>query len=141
MTRKSMRPRKSPAPDMSPPESSAVSAAAQSRPLAPAEPDPHPLASIDRSAMANLARMTAGISPHAVVDSWSDWAMHLARAPGRQLELMQSAQTSWLGLARFAWASLQGEPAEKPFRPGPYDTRWSHEGWERPPSPCGSRGS
>jgi polyhydroxyalkanoate synthase subunit PhaC len=133
MTRKSIRPRKSPAPDMSPPELSAVPAASQSGPLAPAEPDPHPLASIDRSAMANLARLTAGISPHAVLDAWSDWAMHLARAPGRQLELIERAQSNWLGLARFAWAGLQGEDAEKPFRPGPHDTRWSHEGWDRAP--------
>jgi polyhydroxyalkanoate synthase subunit PhaC len=133
MTRKSIRPRKSPAPDMSPPESFAVPAAAHSRPLAPAEPDPHPHASLDRSAMANLARMTAGISPHAVVDAWSDWAMHLARAPGRQLELMQRAQTSWLDLTRFALSHLRGEPAEKPFKPGPNDTRWSHEGWDRAP--------
>jgi polyhydroxyalkanoate synthase subunit PhaC len=96
-------------------------------------PDAHPHATLDRAAMANLARMTAGISPHAVVDAWSDWAMHLARAPGRQLELIERAQANWLDLARFAWAGLQGKPADKPFRPGPYDTRWSHEGWDRLP--------
>lgn len=44
-------------------------------------PDPHPHAALDRSAMASLARMTAGLSPHAMIDAWSDWAMHLARAP------------------------------------------------------------
>jgi polyhydroxyalkanoate synthase subunit PhaC len=96
-------------------------------------PDAHPHATLDRAAMANLARMTAGISPHAVVDAWSDWAMHLARAPGRQLELIERAQANWRDLARFAWAGLQGKPAGKPFRPGPYDTRWSHEGWDRLP--------
>ena len=133
MTRKSSRPRRSPAKDMPPPASSAEPAAAQPGPLALARPDPHPHASLDRSTMANLARMTAGISPHAVLDAWSDWAMHLARAPGRQLELMERAQTNWLGLARFALSGLQGEDADKPFKPGPYDTRWSHEGWERAP--------
>jgi polyhydroxyalkanoate synthase subunit PhaC len=95
--------------------------------------DPHPYAALDRGAMANLARMTAGISPHAVLDAWSDWAMHLARAPGRQLELIDRAQTNWMSLARFAVSGLRGEPAEKPFQPGPHDTRWSHAGWERAP--------
>jgi polyhydroxyalkanoate synthase len=83
--------------------------------------------------MANIARMTAGISPHAVLDAWSDWAMHLARAPGRQLELMQRAQTNWLELTRFALSHLRGESADKPFEPGAYDTRWSHEGWDNAP--------
>jgi polyhydroxyalkanoate synthase len=106
-----------------------VTARSPSRP----ETDPHPHAGLDRGTMAGLARLTAGVSPHAVVDAWSDWAMHLARAPGRQLELAERAQANWLALARFAWARLQGESAEKPFRPGPYDTRWSHEGWDRPP--------
>jgi len=133
MTRKSNRQRRSPATDMPPPASTVEPAAAQSGPLAPARPDPHPHASLDRSAMANLARMTAGISPHAVLDSWSDWAMHLARAPGRQLELIERAQANWLGLARFALSGLKGEDADKPFKPGPYDTRWSHEGWDRAP--------
>lgn len=96
-------------------------------------PAPHPYAALDRGAMANLARMTAGMSPHAVFDAWSDWAMHIARAPGRQLELVERAQANWLSLARFALSGLRGEPAEKPFSPGPHDTRWSHEGWERAP--------
>ena len=52
----------------------------------------HSFAALDRAVMGNLARLTSGISPHAVIDAWSDWAMHLARAPGRQMELMQRAQ-------------------------------------------------
>ncbi len=112
-----------------------TAAVPEKAPRAPAqsEPGPHPYAALDRGAMANLARLTAGISPHAVVDAWSDWAMHLSRAPGRQLELAERAQANWTRLARFAWESLQGKPAEKPFTPGPHDTRWSHEGWDHAP--------
>jgi len=98
-----------------------------------AERDRHPHAALDRGAMAHLARMTGGISPHAVMDAWSDWAMHLACATGRQFELVERAQANWLSLARFAASGLRGEPAEKPFEPGPHDTRWSHVGWERAP--------
>jgi polyhydroxyalkanoate synthase subunit PhaC len=97
------------------------------------DPESHAYAALDRGAMANLARLTAGISPHAVVDAWSDWAMHLSRAPGRQLELMERAQTNWLALARFALSRLNGGTADKPFTPAPQDTRWSHDGWDRMP--------
>lgn len=104
-------------------------------PLAPATaaPDAHRHAALDRGAMASLARLTAGLSPHAMIDAWSDWAMHLARAPGRQLELVERAQANWTRLAHYAIGGLLDPPAEKPFRPGPYDTRWSHAGWEQAP--------
>jgi polyhydroxyalkanoate synthase len=100
---------------------------------APRASDTHPHAALDQGAMASLARLTAGISPHAMVDAWSDWAMHLARAPGRQLELIEKAGTNWLKLAQFAQQLWLESPSDKPFRPGPHDTRWSHEGWEKAP--------
>ncbi len=93
----------------------------------------HPYATLDRGAMASLARMTGGVSPHAMLDAWGDWAMHLARAPGRQLELMERARDNWFKLAQFAAQGASGKDGKKPFTPGTYDTRWSHEGWDRPP--------
>ena len=93
----------------------------------------HPYGALDRGVLASLARMTGGISPHAMLDAWGDWAMHLARAPGRQLELIERARDNWLKLAQFAASGLASKPGEKPFAPGTYDTRWSHEGWDRAP--------
>jgi polyhydroxyalkanoate synthase len=83
--------------------------------------------------MASLAQFTGGLSPHAMIDAWSDWAMHLGRAPGRQLELMERWRANALKLMQFASAQALDQPAEKPFKPGPYDTRWSHQGWDKPP--------
>ena len=83
--------------------------------------------------MANLARMTGGLSPHAIFDAWSDWAMHLARAPGRQLDLMERAQTNAMKLGQHALARMTGHAPEKPFQPGDHDTRWTHEGWDSGP--------
>ncbi|MCC5974898.1 MAG: polyhydroxyalkanoic acid synthase [Rubellimicrobium sp.] len=103
------------------------------RPLDAARGDPHPYSALDRGVMVSLARMTGGISPHAMIDAWSDWAMHLARAPGRQLELIARARDNWLKLAQFAASGPIGKPADKPFSPGTYDTRWSHDGWDRLP--------
>ena len=105
-------------------------------PPAPTAP-PHLHAALDRATMASLARLTGGLSPHAMIDAWGDWAMHLARAPGRQLELAERAQANTLKLMQF-WleglsGAVAGKPAEKPFHPGPNDPRWSHEGWDRAP--------
>ncbi|MGX0976556.1 polyhydroxyalkanoate synthase [Roseovarius sp. MBR-51] len=99
----------------------------------PDKREPHLHAALDRSAMASLARFTGGLSPHAMIDAWSDWAMHLGRAPGRQLELMERAQANALRLAQYTSAQMLSQPSEKPFKPGPYDTRWSHVGWESAP--------
>lgn len=102
-------------------------------PVPPTSAEPHRYAALDRSIVASLARQTAGLSPHAMIDAWSDWAMHLARASGRQLELIERAQANWLKLAQFALGGLLGHAADKPFSPGPYDTRWTHEGWDKVP--------
>ncbi|MBK5925964.1 alpha/beta fold hydrolase [Rhodobaculum claviforme] len=83
--------------------------------------------------MATLARLTGGISPHAVIEAWSDWALHLARAPGRQLELAEHAATSAARLWRFNLEVMSGMSPAPPFTPQKYDTRWSHEGWAQPP--------
>ena len=95
--------------------------------------EPHLHAALDRGAMASLARFTGGLSPHAMIDAWSDWAMHLARAPGRQLELAERAQANALKLAQYSAAQMTGQAGDKPFAPGRYDTRWTHEGWDRAP--------
>ena len=104
-------------------------------PKAPArseKPD-HPHQHLDRSLMAALARMTAGVSPHAVAEAWGDWAMHMARAPGRQLELIERAQQNTLKLMSHAGAALSGQQPEPPFAPKSHDHRWSHPDWQKPP--------
>jgi Poly-beta-hydroxybutyrate polymerase N terminal/alpha/beta hydrolase fold len=49
---------------------------------------------MDRLGHAVTARMTQGISPHALYDAWFDWASHLSNAPGRLIELGLEA-VSW----------------------------------------------
>ena len=46
-----------------------------------------PLRDLDRLRTASLARMSFGLSPQSLWLAWSDWAMHLATAPGKQIEL------------------------------------------------------
>lgn len=90
----------------------------------------HPYDTVDRAARAFLARLTAGFSPHAAAAAWADWMLHLARAPGRQLELTQHGMRSAAKLAVHAAGWPPGDP---PFAPRPGDHRFDHPGWEKPP--------
>jgi polyhydroxyalkanoate synthase subunit PhaC len=97
-----------------------------------ARPAPdHPHQNMDRSARAAMARLTGGISPHAFIEAWSDWALHLSRSPGRQLELVERAATNMARLAAHA-AGLDGD-APPPFAPKEFDHRFDHPGWQRQP--------
>ena len=88
---------------------------------------------LDRAAAAALARLTLGVSPHAVIEAWTDWALHLARAPGRQAALAERAAGNALKLLRFGAEALAGRETDPPFAPRAYDRRWQHEGWRTPP--------
>ena len=87
-------------------------------------------ASIDRLARAMMARATLGISPNAVAVAWFDWASHLAKAPGRQLELWIEAMRSAASLARIPW---DGAAAPLPFKPRANDHRFRDPAWARAP--------
>jgi polyhydroxyalkanoate synthase len=78
------------------------------------------------------ARLTQGISPHAIYDAWFDWASHLANAPGRLIELGLEAVNIGARFARYAAQSFS-EDARPPFEPQPGDHRFSDERWQRPP--------
>jgi polyhydroxyalkanoate synthase len=81
---------------------------------------------IDRLSRATLARFTQGVSPHAESAAWFEWASHLARAPGRQLELALLALNASARLARFVLNStIKGTADEKPFAPSKTDRRFA----------------
>lgn len=71
---------------------------------------------LDRLSRAMTARLTHGVSPHAQYAAWLDWASHLSRAPGRQLELWLQAARAATRLALFVSQSAVG-PAIPPFVP------------------------
>lgn len=86
----------------------------------------HPHENLDRASRAAVAYMSAGISPHAFIEAWSDWAQHLAQAPGRQLELAERAQEN---MTRLLGQSLSpNSDAQSAFVPKAYDHRFRHPG-------------
>ena len=103
-------------------------ARAPEKPVGMTAPDGHPHGDLDRAARAAVARMSGGVSPQAYLDAWSDWALHLARSPGRQLELME---LGWSNAMKLAAHAAGGAPT--PFAPKAYDHRFTHPGWGRPP--------
>jgi len=108
-------------------------------PIAPRAEAPvatdHTHAALDRLMRAEMARFTDGVSPYATAKALTDWALHLARAPGRQMELAERAAGNMGRLwAHTLRSVLPGDDdPEPPFRPGPHDHRFAHPGWATPP--------
>ncbi|WP_338272488.1 PHA/PHB synthase family protein [Roseicyclus marinus] len=86
---------------------------------------------LDRSVRAARARFSAGLSTHAFLEAWVDWAMHLSRAPGRQLELFERAQENALKLTAFM--VTRDRDTAPPFAPKAFDHRFDHPLWSRFP--------
>ena len=93
---------------------------------------------MDRLGRAVTARLTQGISPHALYDAWFDWASHLANAPGRLIELGVEAVNIGARFARFATQSLS-EHTKAPFEPQAGDRRFSDLSGSGFLTRCGSR--
>jgi polyhydroxyalkanoate synthase len=88
---------------------------------------------LDRISRAMLGRATQGVSPNAIFAAWFDWASHLARAPGRQLELALEGWVMAARLARYAAVKAVGRAEEPPFKPRPGDDRFTDAEWNSTP--------
>jgi polyhydroxyalkanoate synthase subunit PhaC len=88
----------------------------------------------DRLLHAWQAKFTADISPAALVQAFSDWAIHLANAPGKQADLVRKWFRKALRLAYWA-ARAPGDP-DTPYAidPLPYDKRFDAPEWKAFPA-------
>ena len=84
---------------------------------------------LDHASRAAIARITGGLSPVSIAQAQADWAMHLALAPGKQMQLVEKAFKKALRWGLFAYGALRpgGEPAIEPL---PQDRRFADPAWQ-----------
>jgi len=94
----------------------------------------------DRMVHAYAARATGGLSPAALALAFSDWAMHLAAAPGKHTELARKAARKWLRYVNFLGLAIQGGDCARCIEPLPQDSRFAGEAWRQWPFNAISQG-
>ncbi len=88
---------------------------------------------IDRMREAATAKLTGGFSPMALTLAYLDWAIHLAAAPGKQLELAAKAARKAARLGGHVASGLFQPKADPCIAPLPGDRRFAAPEWSRPP--------
>jgi polyhydroxyalkanoate synthase len=85
----------------------------------------------DRSLHAALARFTGGLSPAALGSAYLDWAVHLAGAPGKRMQLFDKAVRKSIRFANYATrCALEGGRSEPCIEPLSQDRRFAGENWQ-----------
>ena len=106
-------------------------------PLSAPNTTPDPLDGIadtlDRAAGAAIARATSGLSPATLAQAFSDWALHLACAPGKQMQLGAKMARKYARLFDYALRSAGDPDAEPAIEPLPQDRRFSDPVWKQAP--------
>jgi polyhydroxyalkanoate synthase subunit PhaC len=123
------------------PETNRVAPSAPARPIssgAPAlsaeeeEAEAHGFPA-DRLAHAWLAQFTGGLSPAGLLEAFSDWALHLANAPGKQADLARRAFRKWLRFSYYALRAPSAPDTPPAISPLPEDRRFTAPDWQTPP--------
>jgi polyhydroxyalkanoate synthase len=113
--------------------------AAQALPMRVAEPAAapdirvgEPTEGFDRWLHAQVGRITAGVSPAALVLAYTDWLSHLALSPAKQAELVHKA---WRKAQRLALYLSRSTQTDTPWciEPLPQDRRFADHAWREWP--------
>ena len=88
---------------------------------------------LDRAFKANLAQLTAGITPAGLAGIYFDWLSHLALSPGKQLELIEKAGRKLARFAQYAGQSALDFDTPPCIEPLPQDRRFRDDAWRQWP--------
>ena len=88
---------------------------------------------IDRLVHAWEGQFTAGLSPAALLEAFSDWTIHLANAPGKQADLMRRAFRKWLRFAYYGAHAPFAPDTPPAIEPLPGDHRFAAADWQALP--------
>ena len=88
-----------------------------------------------RELLAALGQLTGGMSPQAFGGAWWNVLSRLALAPGRQVQIAQTAMQKAIALAQFAGSAVkgQGEPVAPQAAGTPYANRFADPAWAKFP--------
>jgi len=92
--------------------------------------------SIDRMREALSATATGGVSPAALTLAFFDWSVHLASAPGKQLELANKAARKAVRLLTYLAAASARRDTAPCIEPLPGDNRFGAKEWANQPYSC-----
>jgi polyhydroxyalkanoate synthase subunit PhaC len=88
---------------------------------------------IDRVLQAAIGHASGGISPRALMGAFSDWWLHLATSPGKQLLLAEKARRKGYRFLLHMLVTAADSTPEPCIEPLPQDRRFEHESWRQPP--------
>src|SRR3546814_692099 len=88
---------------------------------------------LDRAAAVGIAHLTHGLSPVTMILAATDWALHLACAPGKQLQLGAKAARKYWRLSDYIGRSLSDPGAAPAIEPLRQDRRFTDPAWKEPP--------
>ncbi len=94
--------------------------------------DPPPALALDQAIHAQQSRLTQGLSPASMINAWTDWALHLANSPGKQMELGVKAARKLMRLTGHVAQQASG-PCDPCIDPLPQDRRFAAPAWQRWP--------
>src|SRR3546814_6000423 len=89
---------------------------------------------LDRAAAVGIAHLTHGLSPVTMILAATDWALHLACAPGKQLQLGAKAARKYWRLSDYIGRSLSAPGAAPAIEPLRQDRRFTDPPRTHPPS-------
>ena len=89
---------------------------------------------IDRATHAAVSHLTGGLSPASLAVAWSDWWLHLAFAPGKQMQLAHKAGRKWLRFQlHMMECLLANHSVPACIEPLPRDQRFKDDAWQTQP--------
>ncbi|QOR38082.1 polyhydroxyalkanoic acid synthase [Billgrantia diversa] len=88
---------------------------------------------LDRAFKANLARLTAGITPAGLASVYFEWLVHLMLSPGKQLELGEKYTRKLMRFGQYLSRQALKPGAGACIEPLEQDRRFSGEAWQRWP--------
>ncbi|MDF1716672.1 MAG: alpha/beta fold hydrolase [Antarcticimicrobium sp.] len=102
-------------------------------PKAPHDPERELANMIDTAFRAAISQMTSGLSPAALMQHYTEWALHMASSPGKQLQLGHLAFENWSDFSRYLTRCAMNGNGAACAEPDARDRRFRHEGWAHQP--------